>query len=72
MTDGDTTKKYNRLRITTKKGLTFELIITDWLEEGDYEFGRVELIESLNIERAKDYIHVIESLCDMSETEDDE
>ncbi len=63
-------EKYNRLKITTKKGFVFEIVIADWLTEGDYEFGKVELVEKINEEQAQDYIRVIENLCDM--TEDDE
>ena len=59
------TEKYNRLKITTKKGLVFEIILADWLKEGDYEFGKVEATEVLNPEQEKDYISVIETLFGM-------
>lgn len=65
-----TSEKYNRLKITTKKGLIFE-IIADWLEEGDYEFGKVELIEVLNKEQGNDYTKVIEDLIEMCDDEDE-
>lgn len=61
--------KYNRLKITTKKGLTFEIILGDWLKEGDYEFGKVELIETLSIEQGDDYTKVIEDLFEMCDDE---
>lgn len=57
-----TTEKYNRLKITTKKGLIFEIILADWLKEGDYEFGKVEIIETLSAEQRGNYIDVIENL----------
>ena len=59
--------KYNRLKITTKKGLIFEIILADWLKEGDYEFGKVELIETLDAKQGIDYFDVIESLFEMDE-----
>jgi hypothetical protein len=65
-----TTEKYNRLKITTKKGLTFEIILADWLKEGDYEFGKVELIETINAEQGNDYIDVVKNLFEICE--DDE
>lgn len=57
-----TTEKYNRLKVTTKKGYTFEIVLPDFLKEGDYEFGKIELIETLNTEQRNDYIDVIEKL----------
>lgn len=57
-----TIEKYNRLKITTKKGLTFEIILADWLKEGDYEFGKIEVIETLSIEQGNDHINVVEKL----------
>jgi len=60
-----TVEKYNRLKITTKKGLTFEIILADWLKEGDYEFGKVEVIETLSAEQGDDYINVIEKFFEM-------
>ncbi len=65
-----TTEKYNRLKITTKKGLIFEIIIADWLKEGDYEFGKIELIETISAEQGNDYIDVIKNLFEICE--DDE
>lgn len=65
-----TTEKYNRLKITTKKGLIFEIILADWLKEGDYEFGKVEMIETLSAEQGNDYIDVVKNLFDICEDED--
>lgn len=65
-----TSEKYNRLKITTKKGYTFEIILADWFKEGDYEFGKVELIEDLNEEHRNDYINTIEDLFEMCEEGD--
>ena len=67
-----TSEKYNRLKIITKKGLTFEIILPDWLKEGDYEFGKVEFVDTLDTERGKDYINVIESLFKMCDDDDGE
>ena len=64
-------EKYNRLNITTKKGLTFEIIIADWLKEGDYEFGKIELVDILNEEQGNDYTNVVEKLFEMCKYEDD-
>ncbi len=66
-----TTEKFNRLKITTKKGLTFEIILADWLKEGDYDFGKVEMIESLNAEQGNDYIDVVENLFEICDGEDE-
>lgn len=66
-----TTEKYNRLKVTTKKGLIFEIILADWLKEGDYEFGKVEAIETLNSEQGNDYIDVVEKLLKMCDDEDE-
>jgi hypothetical protein len=63
---------YNRLKITTKKGLIFEIILADWLKEGDYEFGKVQFIETLNTEQGNDYINVIKNLFEMEEEHNDE
>lgn len=60
-----TTEKYNRLKITTKKGLIFEIILADWLKEGDYTFGKIEVIEPLTSEQGNDYIDVVENLFDI-------
>lgn len=65
-----TTEKYNRLKITTKKGLIFEIIIADWLKEGDYEFGKIELIETISAEQGNDYIDVIKNLFEICEDEE--
>lgn len=65
-----TTEKYNRLKITTKKGLIFEIILADWLKEGDYEFGKVEMIDELSAEQGNDYIDVVKNLFDICEDED--
>lgn len=65
MTAEMTTEKYGRFKITTKKGLIFELIVADWLKEGDHELGKVELIETLATEQRNDYLDVIESLFEM-------
>jgi hypothetical protein len=62
-----TAEKYTRLKITTKKGLIFEIILEDWLKEGDYEFGKVELIETLDTEQRNDYVDVIKNLFDMGD-----
>ncbi len=67
-----TTEKYNRLKITTKKGLVFEIILTDWLKEGDYKFGKVEKIEELDEEQGNDYIDVIKNLFQILDEEEDE
>lgn len=66
-----TTEKFNRLKITTKKGLAFEIILADWLKEGDYDFGKVEMIESLNAEQGNDYIDVVENLFEICDGEDE-
>jgi len=66
-----TTEKFNRLKITTKKGLTFEIILADWLKEGDYDFGKVEMIEPLNAEQGNDYIDVVENLFEICDGEDE-
>ncbi len=66
-----TTEKYNRLKVTTKKGLIFEIILADWLKEGDYEFGKVEAVETLNPEQGNDYIDVIENLFEICDGEDE-
>lgn len=66
-----TDEKYNRLKITTKKGLIFEIILADWLGEGDYEFGKVEVIETLNEEQRDDYIGVIKGLFEIYGDEDE-
>lgn len=65
-----TTEKYNRLKITTKKELIFEIILADWLKEGDYEFGKVEMIEPLTPEQGNDYIDVVENLFEICEDDD--
>ena len=65
MTTEMTTEKYGRFKITTEKGLTFELVVAHWLKEGDHEFGKVELIETLSTEQRNDYLDVIESLFEM-------
>lgn len=65
-----TTEKYNRLKITTKKGLIFEIILADWLKEGDYAFGKVEVIEPLTPEQGNDYIDVVQNLFEICEYED--
>lgn len=62
-----TTDNYGRFKITTKKGLVFELIVADWLKEGDYNFGKVETIDILNVDQRDDYINAIESLFEMAE-----
>ena len=66
-----TTEKYGIFRITTKKGLTFELIVADWLKEGDYEFGKVELIETLSTEHKNDYFQAVDSLFEMCNSEEE-
>ena len=66
-----TTEKYNRLKITTKKGLIFEIILADWLKEGDYEFGKVEMIEPLTPEQGNDYIDVVKNLFEICEDNDE-
>lgn len=63
-----TDEKFNRLKITTKKGLIFEIIIAN-LKEGDYDFGKVEVLETLNPEQGKDYINVIENLFEIIDEE---
>ena len=65
------TEKYIRFKITTKKGLVFEMILTDWLKEGNYEFGKVEVIDALIPEQEKDYISIIESLFEMCDGTDE-
>lgn len=70
-TEKTITDKYGRFKITTKKGLTFELIVEHWLKEGDYEFGKVELMETLNIEKRNDYLDAVNSLFKMSGIEDE-
>lgn len=60
--------KFNRLKITTKNGLIFEIIIAD-LKEGDYDFGKIEVIEPLSPEQGKDYIDVIENLFEIIDGE---
>lgn len=72
MTTKKIIEKYGRYKITTKKGLTFELIVEDWLKEGDYELGNVELIGTLNSEQRNDYINVISSLFEMSRKTEEE
>lgn len=66
-----TTEKYNRLKVTTKKGLIFEIILADWLKEGDHEFGKVEMIEPLSAEQGNDYIYTIENLLKMCDDDDE-
>lgn len=66
-----TTEKYNRLKITTKKGLIFEIILADWLKEGDYAFGKVEVMEPLTPEQGNDYIDVVEKLFIICEDDDE-
>ena len=66
-----TTEKYNRLKITTKKGLIFDIILADWLKEGDYEFGKVEIIETLTPEQGNDYIDVVKNLFEICEDDDE-
>jgi len=36
---------WNRYKITSKKGLIFEMILGDWLKPGDYNFGRIEIVD---------------------------
>lgn len=67
-----TTEKYNRLQITTKKGLIFEIILADWLKEGDYEFGKVEMLEELNADQGNDYMNVVEHLFEICDDDEDE
>ncbi len=55
-------KFWNRYKITTKKGLIFELIIEDWLKPGEYYFGKIELIETLSKEQKEDYIETEENI----------
>lgn len=64
------TEKYNRLKITTKNGLVFELVLADWLKEGDYKFGKVELVEELDKEQGKDYVKAIEDIFEMCNYDD--
>jgi hypothetical protein len=66
-----TTEKYNRLKVTTKKGLIFEIILADWFKEGDYEFGKVEVIETLSEEQRNDYINAVKNLFEMYEGDDE-
>lgn len=72
MTTEMTTERYGRFKITTKKGLTFELIVADWLKEGDYEFGKVELTETLSTEQRNDYLNAVDSLFKMSGSGEEE
>lgn len=53
---------WNRYRITTKKGFTFEIIIGDWLKTGEYKFGRIEFLEKLNDQQRDDYIETEEDI----------
>ena len=64
------TDKYGRFKVTTKKGLVFELIVADWLKEGDYSFGKVESIEKLDVDHVADYISVVDSLFKMAGDEE--
>lgn len=54
--------KWNRYKITSKKGLIFEMILEDWLKPGDYNFGNVEIIETLNDKQRDDYINMEENI----------
>ena len=65
------TTEFKRFKITTKKGLVFEIILADWLKEGDYEFGKVEVTETLNPEQGDDYIKAVEQLYELSDGEDE-
>lgn len=64
-----TDEKYDRLKITTKAGLVFEIILADWIGEGNYEFGKVELIDTLNEEQKDDYLNAIKSLFEIYDDE---
>jgi len=64
-----TDEKYDRLKITTKKGFIFEIILANWIGEGDFKFGKVELIETLNEEQKDDYINTIKELFEIYEGE---
>jgi hypothetical protein len=66
-----TNEKYSRLKITTKKGLIFEIILANWLGEGDYEFGKVEVIETLSEEQRDDYIDAVKKLFEMYEDDNE-
>jgi hypothetical protein len=66
-----TTEKYNRFKITTKKGLIFEIILAE-LKEGDYEFGKVEITDTLSTEQGNDYIDTIEKLFEICGYNDEE
>lgn len=66
-----TIEKYNRFKITTKKGLVFEIVLADWLKEGDYEFGKVEMVETLDVEQRNDYINVVKNLFEICDDEDE-
>lgn len=57
---------WNRYRITTKKGFTFEIIIGDWLKPGEYKFGRIEFLEKLNDQQRDDYIETEEDIMRLS------
>ena len=66
-----TTEKFNIFKITTKKGLIFEIILADWLKEGDYEFGKVERTGTLDPEQGNDYINAVEKLYEMGGENDE-
>lgn len=62
-----TDEKYDRLKITTKKGLIFEIILANWLGEGNFTFGKVEVIERLNEEQKDDYMNAVKELFEIYE-----
>jgi hypothetical protein len=66
-----TEETYNRLKVTTKNGLVFEIILANWLGGGTYEFGKVDIIETLSEEQKADYINVIKSLFEIYGDEGD-
>lgn len=53
---------WNRYKITTNKGLVFEIILGDWLKPGEHSFGKIELIERLSDQQRDDYIEAEENI----------
>lgn len=53
---------WNKYRITTPKGFSFEAILPSGLEPDTYQFGRVEIIRSVSEDEQKHEIFIILAL----------